>query len=118
MTSISFNNKSANLPLNTFLKQIKYNLNAGNFYIADYRIKNKELIQEYGLIIDDIKNIIYKLTTKDAINKTSESDLNGYPGYVYAFNTLYEGIKIYIKIRFNPPDEVVCISFHLSDNYT
>jgi len=46
-----------------------------------------------------------------------EEDRDGYPGYIYKFKTNYLTDKIiYIKIRFAPPDEVVCISFHEDEN--
>ncbi|WP_454055265.1 hypothetical protein [Clostridium sp. Marseille-Q7071] len=46
-----------------------------------------------------------------------ESDKNGYLGYIYKFKIDYlKNQLIYIKIRFNPPDEVVCISFHNDEN--
>lgn len=113
MISISLSNKSTTtLPLKVFLKEIKSNINSGNFSIADYRTKNKEFLLEHGFTIKDVKNIILKLSPNQALNKTSEPDEDGYPGYIYKFNYTYEDIKIHIKIRFNPPDEIVCISFH------
>jgi len=110
--SINYDNKSITLPLKVFLRDIKFSLNAGNFSIAHYRSKNKDFIKEYGFTIDNIKSIILKLSPTHALNKTSEPDLDGFPGFIYKFSYPYEKTKIYIKIRFNPPDEIVCISFH------
>lgn len=72
-----------------------------------------DFIKEYGLMLpDDINEIIFDLTEEDWV-KGPEEDRDGYPGYVYVFKSnILEDVITYIKIRYNPPDEVVCISFH------
>lgn len=43
-----------------------------------------------------------------------EKDRNDkYEGDIWVFkNSTYLNVVIYIKIRYNPPKELVCISFH------
>jgi hypothetical protein len=93
------------------LKGIKINVSKGNYTPAD-RKKNHKFLTDNGLTLDDVKETILSLTTKD-IHSGPEDDRNGFPGYVLKFKSDYLTDElIYIKIRYNPPDEVVCISFH------
>lgn len=70
-------------------------------------------IKDKGLMVpDDIKDIIFSLNYKNWVGGPEE-DRDGYPGHVYIFKTdAIDDVITYIKIRYNPPDEVVCISFH------
>lgn len=83
----------------------------GQYELAD-REKNNNFLRDNGLTLDHVKEAIMRLTDKD--NPIGpEEDRHGYPGYVYKFKSRYLTDKsVYIKIRFNPPKEVVCISFH------
>lgn len=64
------------------------------------------------MILEHVKEAILQLNDKNYV-KGPEDNKNGYPGFVYIFKSNYLTDKvIYIKIRFNPPHEVVCISFH------
>lgn len=98
--------------LKSFLKDVKKQTVKGKLTLAE-RNKNMKFIKDKGFMIpDDIKDIILSLTPKDYVGGPEE-DRDGYPGYVYKFKTdCIDEVIIYIKIRYNPPDEVVCISFH------
>lgn len=97
--------------LKSYLKDIK-RLIASDKYTMTKRNKNISFMREYGLNFDDLKEVILALTPKDCISKCEE-DRDGYPGYVYKFKSDYiEDLIIYIKTRYNPPDQVVIISFH------
>ncbi|KRQ86040.1 hypothetical protein ABG79_02172 [Caloramator mitchellensis] len=65
------------------------------------------------MLTEDVKRIILGLRPQDYI-KGPEKDHNPkYEGDIWVFkNTTYLDKQIYIKIRYNPPEEVVCISFH------
>ena len=42
-----------------------------------------------------------------------EEDRDNYKGYILEFKSSYlDDMLTYIKVRYNPPDEVVIISFH------
>ena len=72
-------------------------------------------LRENGLQLDDVKEVILSLSIKDKA-AGPEDDRDGYPGYVFKFKTDYLTDElIYVKIRYNPPDEVVCISFHADE---
>lgn len=76
------------------------------------RQKNVSFMREYGLNLDDLKEVVLALTPRQCISKC-ESDRGGHAGFVYKFKSDYiEDLIIYIKTRYNPPDEVVVISFH------
>lgn len=97
--------------INTFLREIKKNVSKKGFTLAE-RTKNIEFMREYGLLIEDVKEAILSLTPKQYAGGPDE-DRDGYDGYIYKFKSNFiEDVVIYIKIRYNPPDEVVCISFH------
>ena len=69
-------------------------------------------MKERGLTVDNVVEAILSLTPNDS-PKGPQSDRNGYEGFIYTFKSNYLADEvIYIKIRYNPPDEVVCISFH------
>jgi hypothetical protein len=111
--------------LNSWLKEVKKRVARGEWTFADNngvsRSKNSvflEFLRDKGLMpVDFVKETILGLSGKD--NPIGpERDIDGYPGYIYKFKIEYidEDIDevIYIKIRYNPdpPNEVVCISFH------
>lgn len=93
------------------LKGIKSIVSKNNYTLAD-RDKNLKFLRDNGLTLDDVKETILSLSPKDK-PLGPEGDRDGYPGYVLKFKSNYLTDElIYIKIRYNPPDEVVCISFH------
>lgn len=85
-------------------------------YTLANREENNNFLRDKGLNLEHVREAILMLSDKD--NPIGpEEDRNGYPGYVYKFKSEYlSDDTIYIKIRYNPPDEVVCISFH-EDKY-
>lgn len=99
--------------LKDFLTHVKINVSNNNFIMVN-RDKNIEFINKLGFNNNDIKIIILKLLPIHSKNKKAEKDDSGHPGFIYKFQFPYESYKIYIKIRYHPPDEVVCISFHNS----
>lgn len=99
--------------LSSFLKDIKKNISLGNFRLVEGRRKNVEFLRKYGLLPEDSKDIILELTCDDYY-KGPEEDRDGYEGIIYVFKNseIIDEATLYIKIRYNPPDEVVCISLH------
>ena len=97
--------------LRSYLKDIKKHI-LNNNYIMARRDKNISFMKEYGLDFDDLKEVILDLSPSNCISKC-ESDRDGKPGFIYKFKSDYiEDLIIYVKTRYNPPDEVVVISFH------
>ena len=69
-------------------------------------------IEENYLTLGDVKEIVLELTPNKCI-AGPEEDREGYEGYILKFKTDYiVEFIIYIKFRYNPPDTVVCLSFH------
>jgi hypothetical protein len=101
--------------VNSFLKDIKKKVAQRQYTLAD-REKNNDFLRERGLSLEHVREAILRLSDKDKPVGPQE-DRGGYPGYVYKFKSEYLTDEvIYIKIRYNPPDEVVCISFHQDEN--
>ncbi|GAA0179055.1 hypothetical protein SH2C18_20030 [Clostridium sediminicola] len=101
--------------IKSFLKSVKKEIVKGKFTLAE-RTKNMDFIKDKGLMIpEDIKEVIFNLSYRDCVGGP-EADRDGYEGDIYIFKTdVIDEVITYIKIRYNPPDEVICISFHEDD---
>ncbi|MCX7903264.1 MAG: type II toxin-antitoxin system MqsR family toxin [Caloramator sp.] len=98
--------------IKAYLKDIKKIIVEKGFQFIK-REKNVKFLREYGLLIEDVKKIILSLKPEDYIKGPEKDHNQKYLGDIWVFkNTTYLDMTIYIKIRYNPPDEVVCISFH------
>ncbi|MBW9154323.1 hypothetical protein LGL55_18415 [Clostridium tagluense] len=98
--------------LNAFLKGVKKTVSKSDNWFNGDREKNSKFLRDNGLTIDHVKEAIMRLNDKSK-PKGPEEDRDGYPGFIYKFKSEYLTDKvIYIKIRFYPPNEVMCISFH------
>ena len=97
--------------LKSYLKDIKKHILNDNYTMAR-RDKNIAFMKEYSLDFIDLREVILDLSPSNCISKC-EADRDGKPGFIYKFKSDYvEDLIIYIKTRYNPPDEVVVISFH------
>ena len=97
--------------LKSYLKDIKKHILNDNYTMAR-RDKNIAFMKEYSLDFTDLREVILDLSPSNCISKC-EADRDGKPGFIYKFKSDYvEDLIIYIKTRYNPPDEVVVISFH------
>jgi hypothetical protein len=97
--------------IRTVLKSIKKNV-AKNGCRPIPRGKNIDFMRKYFLNDNDLKEIILDLSPKQCISGP-EADNNGYDGHIIKFKSNYlDDTLIYIKLRYNPPDELVVISFH------
>ena len=95
----------------TLIKQIVTEDKDGNKFILANREKNREFMLEYGLLINDIKNIILDLEIDDYY-KGPEKDEAGFDGEVWIFTPNFQDIKLYVKLRLSNNILVVCISIH------
>lgn len=103
--------------INRYLEKIKLHITTKGFKFIGGRDKNAKFMEQYGFEIEDIKEIILDLNDSHHIDGPSEDYNPSYDGDVWEFVYRLDldsnaGIDIYIKIRYNPPDELVCISFH------
>ena len=103
-----------------YLLKIKKNIDSdkkGNNYINDITKNKIEYIREYGLNNEDIKDIIRQLSVEDCFSgPEADRDLQ-YQGWIFKFAPIYEGSKLYIKIRVENIDKAVCISVHEFGKY-
>lgn len=94
-----------------FLRDIKKIIVKKGYTVA-YRDKNMAFMRECFLDDKDLKEIILDLSPNDCVGGP-EPDRGGYEGHILKFKSLYlDETVIYIKIGYNPPKQVVIISFH------
>lgn len=79
--------------------------------------KNIEFMREYSLNLEDIKNIIRGITIKDCFKGPEKDRDSRYNGLIFFFCPMFEGIKLYIKIRLESDERTVCISVHEFGKY-
>lgn len=65
---------------------------------------------KYGLLIDDIKNIILDLEVDDYYKGFEEDDAD-LEGEIWIFSPIFQNIKLYIKIRLANNTFLACIQF-------
>ncbi len=79
--------------------------------------KNIDFMYEYGLSIEDVKNIILNLSTEDCFSgPENDRDLK-YEGWIFKFSPMFENVKLYIKIRVESSEKSVCLSVHEFGKY-
>lgn len=84
----------------------------GDRFVIVRRGKNNVFLREHNLTIEDVKNIIRKLTIDDYKSGPDNNRNEGYEGEVFVYNPIYEGIKLYLKISIENLEKTVCISIH------
>lgn len=95
----------------TIIKQIITEDTNGDKFILANRNKNISFMLEYGLLTNDIKDIILNLEVDD-YHKGPEEDEAGFEGEIWIFTPMFQDIKLYIKIRLANNTLVICISIH------
>lgn len=98
--------------LELFLEECKIRIKAGKWTLIP-RDKNINSIREMGLTLEDVKDIILDLETKDYYRGPTE-DHKYKDEYVWEF-LVYEDYTIYIKLKLDNSNGVVCLSFHESE---
>ncbi|MCQ2979028.1 MAG: hypothetical protein MJ245_04445 [Clostridia bacterium] len=84
----------------------------GDCFTIINRRKNIDFMRNYNLDINDVKNIIRRLSIEDCYMGPTD-DRDGYDGFIFIFTPMYKDIKLYIKIRIENNDKnSVCISIH------
>ena len=99
------------------IKRIIDSDNNGDKFIIARRYKNIEFMREYNLNHDDVKDIVRGLTVEDCFAGPEEDRNPKYEGWIFKFNPMFEGIKLYIKIRIENTDKSVCLSIHEFGKY-
>ena len=100
-----------------YLDKIKECIANGHLTFAP-RDKNVKFMMEYGLLEEDIKDIILDLDISNYFRGPTKDHNPNLSGDVWEFKyrlELDEYMTIYIKVRYNPPNDLVCISFHLDE---
>ena len=114
MNTIGFQIRSQNL---LQIKTIIDKDNNGDKFIIVRTKKNIEFMREYSLTSEDVKDIVKQLTVEDCFGGPEEDRNPKYEGCIFKFNPLYEGIKLYIKIRVERTEKAICLSVHEFGKY-
>ena len=100
----------------TIIKELVTKDKNGDKFILVNRDKNRNFMLEYGLLTNDIKDIILNLEVDDYY-KGPEKDDAGFEGEIWIFTPTFQNIKFYIKIRLANNTVVICISIHEYGNF-
>ena len=99
------------------IKKIVDNDNNGDKFVIVRTKKNVEFMREYSLNNDDIKDIIRELSVDDCFAGPEKDRDPKYEGWIFKFSPLFEGNKLYIKIRVESTEKSVCLSVHEFGKY-
>ena len=99
------------------IKRIVDSDNNGDKFIIRRRPKNIEFMREYGLNDEDVKDIIRELSVDDCFAGPEKDRDPKYNGWIFKFSPLFEGTKLYIKIRVESIEKSVCLSVHEFGKY-
>lgn len=95
---------------------VSSDINGEHFTIVRTK-KNIDFMYEYGLSIENVKNIILNLSTEDCFSgPENDRDLR-YEGWIFKFSPMFENVKLYIKIRVESSEKSVCLSVHEFGKY-
>lgn len=99
------------------IKKIVDNDNNGDKFVIVRTRKNIEFMRDYSLNDDDIKDIIRELSVDDCFAGPEKDRDSQYNGWIFKFSPLFEGTKLYIKIRVESIEKSVCLSVHEFGKY-
>ncbi len=99
------------------IKKIVDNDNNGDKFVIVRTKKNVEFMREYSLNNDDVKDIIRELSVDDCFAGQEKDRDPQYEGWIFKFSPLFEGTKLYIKIRVESTEKSVCLSVHEFGKY-
>ncbi len=99
------------------IKKIVDNDNNGDKFVIVRTKKNVEFMREYSLNNDDVKDIIRELSVDDCFSGPEKDRDPQYEGWIFKFSPLFEGTKLYIKIRVESTEKSVCLSVHEFGKY-
>ena len=100
----------------TIIKELVTKDKNGDKFILVNRDKNRNFMLEYGLLTNDIKDIILNLEVDDYYKGPEEDDA-GFEGEIWIFTPKFQNIRLYIKIRLANNTLVICISIHEYGNF-
>lgn len=105
--------------VNIYLIRIKKAVSVGNYIIAERRDSYVTSLAKAGILSDQVKDYILKLTYKNYFNgPEDDKDLRFTSGECLFFGCVINGYEFYIKLKLikNEDDETcICISFHIAD---
>lgn len=100
------------------IKKIVEQDNNGDKFIIVRRKKNIEFMREYGLFLEDVKDIIRNLTVEDCFEGPERDKDSEYIGWIFKFKPIFEDTQLYIKIRIESKEKSVCLSIHEFGKYS
>lgn len=89
----------------------------GDKFVIERRKKNVDFMRAYSLTDEDVKDIVRGLKVKDCFKGPEKDRDERYEGFLFFFCPMFEGIKLYIKIRIESDEKSVCLSVHEFGKY-
>ena len=85
----------------------------GNLFKINYaNPKNCNFMTKHNLGLEDVKNIVLSLETKECFDGPEADRNSKYSGSVLEFGSYFEDEKIYTKLRYESDKRTVCMSIH------
>lgn len=102
--------------INRALLYIKQALTSNNFIFLESREKNLKTLSHFGIVTQNVYDIILELTYKNYCNgPTDDRDFPQDTKSIWEFGYILDSEEIYIKIKIERLDRVIGISFHIAD---
>ncbi|NMB20609.1 MAG: type II toxin-antitoxin system MqsR family toxin [Firmicutes bacterium] len=97
-----------------FLVDMKTILSRENSLLLVERRKNLQFLAASGHTIDDARMILFSLSTKNYSDGPQPDHDSKFPGDIWIFGCLVDGLELYIKMKLVTGEfhQVICISFH------
>ena len=89
----------------------------GDKFIIVRTDKNNNFMREYNLNDEDVKDIIKELSVRDCFAGPEPDRDPKYNGWIFKFCPMFEGVKLYIKIRIESIEKSICLSVHEFGKY-
>lgn len=77
--------------------------------------KNRQTLSELGFTTLDVQTELLKLVYKDYVSGPEEDEDPNRKGDIWKFGKSINKENIYIKIKLDPENRPICLSFHLAE---
>lgn len=107
-------NKPDAVTLTDFLTEAKALIRSNDFIFVR-RSVNLQCLEDYGLILKDVKQTILDLSSEDYASGPEADRDTARNGFVWIFHTYVEGDRFYIKLKIERrgrSNKLKCLSFH------
>ncbi len=98
-----------------FLQEFIFKLGFWGLLFRSDRTKNTQTLLDLEISVEEVKQILKKLSPKDFVEGPNSDTMYGGPP-LWVFGKEVKGKEMYIKITLGAAEsEVICISFHRAE---